>query len=177
MSTLPPIARPEPHQHPSWASHYLEQVPQDGAVLTHLQVGWENLRELLSPLREEQWLHRYAPDKWSIKEVMLHLMDTERVFAYRALTVARGDQTPLPGFDHDSYVPYSEANSRTPASILAEYSAQRVSTIQLFAHLSEQALDRVGVASNNPISARALVYMIAGHEAHHLRILRERYLS
>jgi uncharacterized damage-inducible protein DinB len=177
MSLLPTIAWPKPHQHPAWASYYLDQVPQDGAILTHLQLGWEALREQLSPLPEEQWLYRYAADKWSVKEVVVHLMDVERVFAYRALTVARADKTPLPSFDHDAYVPRSEADSRTPASLMAEYSAQRVSTIQFFSHLSEQALDQVGEASGHPISARALVYMIAGHEAHHAKILRERYLG
>jgi len=119
----------------------------------------------------------YAPGKWTIKEVLGHLIDTERVFSYRALRIARKDQTPLSGFDHNSFVDHSEANDRSIADLKAEYLAQRQSTILLFKSMTEEMALSVGVASENQISVRALGYIQVGHELHHLDIIKSRYLT
>ena len=174
---LPTINPPAPHQHPDWASVYINKVPADGHVLDHLAAGLEELLSLVEPLNEEKLLYRYAEGKWTIKEILVHLMDAERVFTYRAMSAARHDKTPLPGFDHNAYVPVSEANERELSGILAEYRALRAATIAFFSHLSEAALNELGMANHQPCSARGLVYMIAGHERHHLGIMHERYLS
>ncbi|SDX45539.1 DinB family protein [Hymenobacter psychrophilus] len=134
------------------------------------------LRQLLAGLSDEQVRFRYAPGKWSIKEKLVHMIDTERIFAYRALRIARGDATPLPGYEQDDYVPLSEADGRPLASILAEYDAVRAATCCLFESFGAAAAERSGTASGQPVSVRALVYMLAGHEAHHLQLLQERYL-
>jgi hypothetical protein len=131
---------------------------------------------LLSKLSDGKWNYKYSPEKWSVKEVMIHIMDTERIFAYRALRVARNDQTPLPGFDQNDYVPFYNALHRTGNSIMLEYESIRNSTISLFENLSNEDQGRLGEASGSPVSSLALGYMIAGHEIHHIQLLNERYL-
>ena len=121
-------------------------------------------------------MHRYAPGKWTIKEVLIHICDTERIFAYRALRIGRGDITPLPGFEQDDYVPVSQANSRSIKNILAEYESVRKATLTLFNSMPRQAFTHIGTCNNSPVSLRALAYMIAGHEMHHVAIIKERYL-
>jgi uncharacterized damage-inducible protein DinB len=171
------IQKPTSAQHPDWAPVYIDKVPDDGRVLDTLAAGLEEILRLTGPLTNEQWEYRYAADKWTIKEMLVHLMDTEHIFTYRGLGVARGDQTPFPGFDHNAYVPTSGANDRTGADILEEYQALRAATIAFFKNLTDDALDKIGSANNQACSARAMVYMIAGHERHHLQLLRERYLN
>jgi uncharacterized damage-inducible protein DinB len=171
------ISKPTPGQHPDWAPVYIAKVADDGRVLDFLAHGLQEIIALGAPLSEEQWNYRYAEDKWTIKEVLVHLMDVERVFSYRGLSAARGDKTSLPGFDHNAYVPASRANQRTGDDILAEYQALRAATIAFFQNLDEAALNAIGEAKDQPCTARAMVYMIAGHERHHLQILRERYLN
>ncbi|SET31915.1 DinB family protein [Hymenobacter actinosclerus] len=134
------------------------------------------LHQLLDGLSDEQARFRYAPGKWSIKEKLVHMIDTERIFAYRALRIARGDATPLPGYEQDDYVPLSDADARPLTDILAEYDAVRAATRCLFNSFGAAAAARCGTASGQPVSVRALVYMLAGHEAHHLQLLQERYL-
>ena len=124
----------------------------------------------------EKWEQTYAPGKWTLAEVLLHIIDAERVFAYRALRIARGDKTPLAGFEQDDYVPNSEAASRTPASIVDEFAAVREASIQLFANLSDTMWERRGTASNTEVTVTALAFIIAGHMTHHLNVIRERYL-
>lgn len=170
------IAKPTEGQHADWAPVYITRVPDDGMVLDHLETGLQQIINLVEPLTEEQLLHRYDEGKWSIKEVLVHLMDVERVFSYRALGAARKDETNLPGFDHNAYVPQSGADNRTKRSLIDEYKALRASTLAFFNSLEEEALFRVGSASGQPCTASAMVYMIAGHENHHLAILNERYL-
>jgi hypothetical protein len=152
-------------------------LPDDGRLLDHLR---ENLRvttDLVRGLPEERLLRRYAPGKWSIKEVLVHVVDDERIYAYRALRFARGDRTELPGFEQDDYVPPSAADQRAIEDILAEYAAVREATIALFRGLPEESFSRSGVADGKRASVRALAYHIAGHEAHHVAIIRERYLK
>ena len=121
-------------------------------------------------------MFRYAENKWTIKEILVHIMDDERIFMYRALRIARNDKTPLPGFEQDDYVPYSRANERSLANIFREYKTVRNATLSLFNSLSKEDLMRVGTANNHHVNVRALAYHIAGHELHHLNIIKERYL-
>ena len=121
--------------------------------------------------------YRYAEGKWSIKEILVHMMDGERVFCYRALRFARNDATELPGFEENDWVPNSNANNRKLRSIFREYAAVRSSTIELFSNMDKEMLNRSGVANGNPISVRSILFVIAGHELHHMRIILERYIE
>ena len=129
----------------------------------------------LSPLTEERAEFRYAPDKWSVKEVVGHLSDCERVFAYRLLTIARGDRTPLPGFEENDYARSSNAHQRALADLLSEWAVVRDSTCALARSLREPDWKTLGTANDAPISTRALLYVILGHTEHHLHVLAERY--
>jgi uncharacterized damage-inducible protein DinB len=171
------IARPTAAEHPPFAATYIRLVPEGADPLAQLRAQAGTLKALLAPLTDEQALHRYAPGKWSIKESLIHILDTERIFAYRALRIGRGDQTPLPSFEQDDYVPASGADSRSLASIWAEYDAVRAATLALLESFTEEVYGRLGTSSGAPSSVRALVYMIAGHEAHHIMLFRERYLG
>lgn len=171
-----PISRPEPNEYHEFYETYVSKVARDGA-LERLETQIDETLSLLSGLDDERARHRYAPDKWSVKELLGHLIDTERVFAYRAMCIARGERASLPGMEQDDYVAGAGFDDRPLASLLEEYEHQRRSTLALFASLDEGALARVGVANDSKISVRALAFIIAGHEAHHLGVLRERYLS
>ena len=131
---------------------------------------------LLHPLTEAASQYRYAEGKWSIRELLGHLVDTERIFAYRALCLARGERQPLPGFDENAYVENAGFERRTLQSLLAEYLAVREATVLLFGSFDGAALVQTGVSNGNPVSVRALLHITAGHELHHAGILRERYL-
>ncbi|QIX60001.1 DinB family protein [Hymenobacter lutimineralis] len=171
MST--PLSRPASNEYAPYYETYVRLVTDP---LQQLRDQLGQLRQLVQTLSDEQARLRYAPGKWSIKESLVHIMDTERIFAYRALRIARGDTTALPGFEQNDYVPASAADARTLESILHEYDTVRAATLCLLESLRPEDFDRLGTASNNPVSVRALAYMLAGHEAHHLQILRERYL-
>ena len=168
------ILKPTSAQHPDWASVYIDKTP-DGEVLAQLEKGVISILDYIENLTDEQLLYRYAEGKWTIKEVIVHLMDVERVFSYRGLTTARRDTTSIPGFDHNAYVPNSAANQRDKESLIKEYKSLREATLQLFSNMSDEALDFIGEAKGQPCTAKAMVYMIAGHEQHHLQILNERY--
>lgn len=171
------IAKPEPGEYPPYARMYIDLLPDDGRLLEHLEADLRETEALVRSLSEEQLLRRYAPGKWSIKEVLLHVIDDERIYAYRALRFARDDRTELPGFEQDDYVPPSKADQRSAESLLAELAAVRAATIELYRGLPEEALLRSGVANGNRASVRALGYHLAGHELHHVRLIRERYLG
>ncbi|MCK7591047.1 DinB family protein [Subsaxibacter sp. CAU 1640] len=136
----------------------------------------ENVFTFFQSIDVDKHIYRYADGKWTIKEVILHMIDTERIFSYRALRIARHDQTSLPGFDQDLYVGPSKANIRSFESLLDEYRAVRLATITLFDNLDDEMLEQTGTASNSTISVRALGFIILGHEIHHCNILKERYL-
>lgn len=155
---------------------YIGLLPDDGLVLTHLQENLNTTKEFIRSLPEEKLLHRYAEGKWTIKEVLVHIIDDERIYAYRALSFARNDATELPGFEQDDYARNSRANERSIDDILDEFVAVRDSTIALFNGLDEEALGRGGVANGNFVTVRALTYHIAGHEMHHVNLIKERYL-
>ncbi|GGG54491.1 DinB family protein [Hymenobacter glacieicola] len=168
--------RPGADQYAPYYATYIRLVPEGHNPLQQLREQPVTLRQLLHGLSDEQARLRYAPGKWSIKESLVHVLDTERIFAYRALRIARGDQQPLPGFDQDAYVPASGADIRPLEDILGEYTAVRTATLSLLESFPAEVYERVGTASASPVSVRALAYMLAGHEAHHLNLLQERYL-
>ena len=174
MSASPVPARPAPTEYAPYYERYVSLVAGD--VLETLERQGAETASLLGGLTEEQGGARYAPGKWSVKELVGHLIDTERVFAYRLLRVARGDRTPIEGFDQDPYVANSNADARTVGSLAEEFGHVRAATIALARSLDAAAWSRSGVANENEVTARALAHIVAGHEAHHVRILRERYL-
>ncbi|RTQ51524.1 DinB family protein [Hymenobacter gummosus] len=176
METPDLTIRPEPGSYPAYFDTYIGRIGAELSPLDVLAVQPTALHQLLAAVGEEQATLRYAPGKWSIKQVVLHLADAERVFAFRALSFARGEAQSLPGFDENSYADLSGADDRTLRSLLDEYAAVRQATLALFSHLTAEQLDRPGTANNRPATARALLFITAGHEAHHLAVLAERYL-
>lgn len=162
-----------------YAPYYDDYIKKVNAVdfFSALDEGLKSISQLVSSLTEEEANYRYEPSKWSIKELLIHLSDTERIFCYRALRFARNDSTELSGFDENEYVPESKAVMRSIADILEEYKAVRLASITLFQHFSDGMLDRKGKANGNIISVRALGYIIAGHEIHHVGVIKERYLG
>lgn len=167
-------ARPESTEYAPFYHRYIEQVP-DGDIVSHLRSNGRELLETIGRIPEERGGHRYGPDKWTIREVIGHLTDAERIFAYRALRIARGDQTLLPGFDENAYVVAAGSDERTLADLARELAAVRESTVLLFESFPDEVWARMGNANGNPMSVRALAYVLVGHPAHHLRILHERY--
>jgi hypothetical protein len=145
-------------------------------VLEVLTGQLDQVKRRMASLPTSRGDYRYAPGKWTLKDVIGHLSDTERVFAYRALSVARGDPVPLPGFDDQAWVAQVGADARTLADIVEEWSHVRLGTIALFRHLPPAAWSRRGIANNEPVSVRALAYVIAGHTRHHLEVVESRYL-
>jgi len=156
---------------------YIGLLPDDGRVLWRLEENLATTSAYMSALPAEKLTYRYAEGKWTIKEILAHLIDDERIFSYRALRFARNDQTELPGFDQDAYARYSGANERGIEDLLTEFAAVRRSTIALFDSFDDEALLRSGVASGNIMSVRAAAYHIAGHEMRHVNIIKERYLG
>lgn len=166
--------RPEAGEYAPFYAGYVAGVP-DGDLLALLEDQLRSVLALCEGLTDAQADHAYAPGKWTVKEVLGHLIDAERIFAYRVLRIARGDATPLPGFDENAYAPESGAAARSVASLAAEFSAVRHATLALLRTLTPTTAARRGTASGNPATARAVAWIIAGHAAHHLRVLRERY--
>lgn len=169
------VARPEKGEYPEYYHTYISRTIGEN-LIELLEQGLADLERLIVSLPASKLDYRYQSDKWSIKELLVHLMDAERIFAYRALRFSRGDRTGLPGFDEDEYVPHSGAAIRSAESILEEYRALRASTISFFENLTPEMMGRSGIANGQEISVRSLAYIIAGHEVHHLGVIRERYL-
>jgi len=155
--------------------NYIDVVG-DVELLDMLQRQLGNFPEFIESIPDDKLLHRYEVNKWSIADVLVHVIDSERVFQYRALRFSRGDFTPLPGFDQDIYAAHAMADRRSKESIIEEYKIVRKSTISIFSTLDRETLDNVGVASNMNWSVGALGFVICGHQKHHRNILRERYL-
>lgn len=174
MPALSP-ARPAPTEHYSYYQTYVSEVPE-GDLLATLASQRDSTAALLAGIPEARAGYRYAPEKWSVRQVIGHIADAERVFAYRALRIARADVTPLPGFDENAWIPAAEFDRRTLADLAADLRAVRESTLTLFRGFPEEAWTRLGTASGHPVSVRALAYILTGHERHHLRVLQERYL-
>ncbi|HZI28526.1 MAG TPA: DinB family protein [Gemmatimonadaceae bacterium] len=167
--------RPAPDEYAPYYGRYIEKVP-DGDVVRTLREHRETTSAFLRGIPDAKGGHRYAPDKWSIREVVGHLSDCERIFAYRALRFARADETLLPGFDENEFVKRARLDERPMTSLIAELEAVRGATVALFDGLFPDEWSRVGNANGKAMSVRALAWTIAGHELHHLGILRERYL-
>lgn len=161
---------------PSFYQPYMDRVPNDGNLLQHLKDILAETEELISSLSEEKLLYSYSKDKWTIKDIMVHLSDCERVIIYRAMRIGRGDKTNLPGFDENLLASNANANTRKVDGILKELSILRAATIVFIETLDEESLDRTGTANGYPLSARLLVNHIYGHHRHHLNIIREKYL-
>jgi hypothetical protein len=154
---------------------YIDRVSGDDPMPV-LESQWEELSPLLSAISEEKSLYRYAPEKWSIRQLLNHLTDTERAFAFRALWFARGFDSPLPGFDQDIAASGARADAIAWAAHVEEFRRVRLSTVSLFRNMPPDAWMKTGIASDNLFTVRALAFIIAGHVAHHAAILRERYL-
>lgn len=168
-----PVTPPETSEYAPYYDRYISLV-KDNDILAALQA--QNIRSVLGSVSETQGNLRYAPGKWSIKQVLGHMIDTERIMAYRALRIARGDQTPIEGFEQDDYARNGPFEHCRMDDLLQEFAAVRSATVWLFRSLDREAWGRRGVANKNEITARALAYVIAGHELHHLQILKDKYL-
>ena len=174
-STTITIPRPHADEHLEYYGKYIEKVP-DGDLVSLLREQVMDTVALLRDLSDAQGNSAYAPGKWSIKEVLGHVIDTEKVMAYRALTFARAPGSELPGFDENAWTPAGKFNARTIGDLLEELEVVRATTTHFARHLDDETLTRRGRANGAEVSVRALLYIIAGHERHHVGLLRERYL-
>ncbi|WP_425453233.1 DinB family protein [Cohnella lupini] len=167
--------RPRQEEYGTYYEQYIGLVPT-GNIVEFLADVLKTTSELLSDIPEDRGNYRYAPDKWSLKEVLGHINDNERVMAYRLLRFARGDRTPLAGYDQDEFMKGVSFDSLSLTEIIEDYISVRRSTLTLLRGLSEEAWSRRGIANDNEMSVKALAYIIAGHELHHLNIVKERYI-
>ncbi|MFK8104184.1 MAG: DinB family protein [Saprospiraceae bacterium] len=172
MST---ICRPNKHESAEYYFTYINKVSDDNFIKT-LKTNVAATMKFLEHLPLPKWEYRYAPGKWTIKEIMIHIIDTERIMCYRALRVARKDKTPMPGFEQDDYVAQLNSTQRSIDSILEEYQAVRAASVSLFKNFTDEEYEQIGTASGHPVSPRALGFIIAGHEIHHLTVIKERYM-
>lgn len=162
-------------EYASFYKPYVEKVG-DLSLLKALDFSAKNIVSFLIHVPKNKLDYRYSEEKWTIKEILLHLIDAERVFAYRALRFSRNDKTPLMGFDENDYVPASGANTRTLNNLINEYEKQRASTLAMFSNFTEEMFKRKGIANGTEMSVRALGFVIVGHEIHHCEVIKERYL-
>lgn len=160
----------------SWLKNYIAEVP-DNSLLDGFKRQTQTSLELFSSLTDDQLDFHYEEGKWSIREIIVHLIDSERIFSYRALRFARKDSTELPGYDENWYIPNSGASLRSAKSLIEEYIVVRTSTVALFSNLTDDMLDFTGKANCTNMSARELGFALLGHEMHHIRIIQERYLK
>jgi hypothetical protein len=174
-TTMAGTIRPVSGEYAEYYEGYISLVP-DGDIVATLEVQLATTLATLGGIDESHANKRYAPDKWSIKELVGHVIDGERIFAYRALRFARNDQTPLSGFEQDDYVSCAKFDNRTLADLATEFEHVRRATISLFGSLNSEEYSRRGPANDVDVSVRALAYIMAGHEAHHMQVLKTRYL-
>ena len=176
------IKKPEPSEYPKYSHIYMDLLQDGENILDQLWQNFLTIKNFIYKLPEEKLYFRYAENKWTIKEILVHLIDDERIFAYRALRYARNDETPLHGFEENNYAIYSKANERSLDSIFEEYESVRKATLTLFNYLPEDSFLRCGSGIDtdgsiiNKRTVRALAYHIAGHELRHFKIIKERYL-
>jgi uncharacterized damage-inducible protein DinB len=166
--------KPASTEHIPYYERYISLVPE-GDILKILEGQLDDVRAFVESVPEEKETYRYAPGKWSLRQVLSHVVDTERVFAYRACWIARGDTQPLVGYDQDLFETHAEADKRTLKDLQEELEYQRRSNVLLLRAMSDEASRRMGSADGAPVSVRALAYLMAGHLAHHLRGIREQY--
>jgi uncharacterized damage-inducible protein DinB len=170
------ITRPESNEYASHSSVYIHRVPE-GDLLSLLNQQLEGTLSLVRNLTDEEAGYRYAPGKWSIKQMLGHMADTERIMSYRLLRIARGDRTALAGFKEDDYVDGASFDSAELKDLLADLTIVRSATLSLLNALAPEAFLRLGIVNNHDISVRAIAYIITGHELHHRHVLVERYLT
>ena len=166
--------RPDASEYAPYFQRYLDLVPEEN-IIAALEKQMGDTGATLRSVDEERAAYRYAPGKWTIKQVVGHMGDTERILAFRALSISRGETNSLPGFDEDSYVRGADFDSWPYADLVDSLGIVRRANIMMFRHLAPEAWERRGVANQNPTSVRGLAYTILGHERHHLRVLREKY--
>lgn len=169
------IPHPQPNEYAEYYGGYINRVPQGADIWAVLAAQPAEVKALLANVSEEQANQRPAPGEWSIKEVMGHVTDTERIFAYRALRIGRNDPTPIEGFEQDEYVTATDFNKRTLASFVEEFALLRQANLLAFQPMDESEWERMGTASTYPVSARALLYKMAGHVMHHVESLKTSY--
>ena len=167
--------KPQNEESGEYFKRYINLVKTENIVVV-LKNQLTEIEQLFREWPVNKWDHSYAKEKWTIKEVLIHMMDAERILAYRALRIARNDKTSLPGFDQDEFAPYMNAANRSIESIKKEYRAVRMATIALVENLDDSALSRIGTASNDPASPLAMIFVIAGHQIHHMNAVREKYV-
>lgn len=169
------MAKPKPHEYPEFYHPFIEPVAYN-ELITGLEQSIEKSLLVLQRISDVQGLKRYAPDKWSIKELIGHMIDCERIYCYRALVIARGEKVSLPGFDQDAYVKQSNAESRNMYELLEELQLVRKSTIALFKSFSPSMLKRSGNANGFEMTVNLLGFLAIGHQQHHVKVIKERYL-
>lgn len=174
MTVAARMKRPEASEHAEYYSRYINLVPE-GDVVATLEAQTEKFVDFLRSIPDAKGDYRYAPDKWSVKEMLGHIIDGERIFAYRALRFARADQNPLPGFEQDDYVRTAGHGRATMSALIEEFELVRKADILMLKHLDEAAWLRRGTASGNAVSVRALANILVGHGEHHWKVLREKY--
>jgi uncharacterized damage-inducible protein DinB len=170
------MKRPEATEYVPYFHQYIQLVKGDHPIKA-LENQIIAMQAFLSEIPEEKENFRYAEGKWSIKEIIGHLIDTERIFGYRALCYARGDKTNLPGFEENDYVANANFEKRSFYNLVHEYNLVRTSHLALFKSFDANALNQIGIANGNKLSVRAIIFIIAGHELHHLKVIREKYLK
>lgn len=166
----------QPTEYAPFYANYIAQVSDEYTLVEELEISVHRLIKFVQDIPMDKFDYRYAEGKWTIKDILQHIIDAERIFAYRALRFARNDKTDLPGFEENDYVDEAHANDRTIIQLLTELSAVRHATLLLFKTFSDSQLLRMGTANNNAMSVRALGFVIIGHQNHHQRIFKERYL-
>ncbi len=171
------LSKPKPGEYADYAIKYLNYLPDDINLIDHMIQNLKDIIELFVSMPNDKYSYRYADDKWTIKEVLLHIIDTERVFAYRALAYARGDKAILPGFHENVYAENSNANNRTATDLLDELKTVRLSTISLFKSFSHEQFAIIGKTSETNFSVSAAAFLILGHSIHHMKIIQEKYLD
>jgi uncharacterized damage-inducible protein DinB len=167
--------KPAKSEYDNYYQTYMDYLPDQLNIIEQLSLQKKIILDFISSLSEEQSLFSYTEGKWSIKEVLGHLIDTERVFSYRALAISRGEQQKLPGFEQDDFVANGKFNLRALKNLSDEYEGLRNSNIALFSSFDQEQLSRTGIASEKIVSVNSLLFMLAGHELHHIKILRENY--
>lgn len=164
-------------EYAGYYANYINAVSDEYSLIEELEISVHRLIKFVQNIPMDKFDYRYAEGKWTIKDILLHLIDVERIFAYRALRFARRDRTPLASFDEDAYVISACANQRNIQDLLSELATVRQATLALFKTFSEEDLSQIGQASGQPMSVRALGFVIIGHQNHHQKIFQERYLN
>lgn len=163
-------------EYPTYFGNYISQVSDEYTLIEELEISVHRMIKFVQNIPLDKFDYRYAEGKWTIKDILQHIIDAERIFAYRALCFARNDKTDLPGFDENNYVDEAQANSRSIQELLTELAVVRQASLSLFKSFSIDELARQGFANENPMSVRAIGFVIIGHQNHHQRIFEERYL-